>query len=286
MFVRLWYWIKRLFGGVKLQKENLKLRYYLGVSVFIIGGLLLLIFSQFISSNFWKNIMDDIAGALFMSGAFGLINELILKDKMIALILEKLKIKEEIDKTGILSFYKSPEVIDYKYYLSPAKKNIDIFHVYGRTWTHNNYNVLQNKVKNSNCKIRVILVNPDSKFIDGLADTFNCSPTELKGRILEVEKSWRALYKEKERQRKRRSQSSLELYYTDCFPAHSLYRFDDNLIHIQSKPTKGRSNELTTIVCKKTARADDLYNKYLQEIEDIIAESTRVDLENQPVLSF
>jgi len=114
----------------------------------------------------------------------------------------------------------------------------------------------------------------------------NCSPTELKGRILEVEKSWRALYKEKERQRKRRSQSSLELYYTDCFPAHSLYRFDDNLIHIQSKPTKGRSNELTTIVCKKTARADDLYNKYLQEIEDIIAESTRVDLENQPVLSF
>ena len=242
--------VKKTFGGIVLQKENLTLRYYLGVASFIISGLILLIWSQYISNDFLKNIVDDIAGALFISGAFGLVNELILKDKMIALILEKLKIKEEIDKTGILSFYKSPEVIDYKYYLSPAKKSIDIFHIYGRTWTHNNYNVLQNKVKNSNCKIRVILVNPDSKFINGLADTFNCSPRELKGRILEVEKIWRALYKEKERQKKRRSQSSLELYYTDCFPAHSLYRFDDNLIHIQSKPTKGRSNELTTIVCK------------------------------------
>lgn len=267
-----------------MKKENLTLRYYIGVSAFIIGGLLVLILSQaFIKSNFWQNIADDIAGALFMSGALGLVNDLILKDKMIALIIEKLKVKEEIDKTGILSFYKSSDAIKYKTFFDNSKRNIDIFHVYGRTWTNNNHNSIKNKIRNSNCKIRVILVNPNSKFLDGLASTFNCTSDELKRRIYEVEQMWKALYVEKKKQKKRRSQSSLELYYTDCFPAHSLYRFDDKLIQVQSKPTRGRSNELTTIVCKKSTEPDNLYNKYLEEIEDIIVESTLINLENEPV---
>lgn len=200
---------------------------------------------------------------------------------MVNLILEKLKLKEEIDKTGIVSFHKSTDIIDYKYYFNSSKKNIDIFHVYGRTWTHSNFNLLQNKIKNSNCKIRVILVNPESKFISGLAHTFNCTEEELKSRISEVEKIWKTLYEEKEKQKRKKTQSSLELYYTNCFPAHSLYRFDDDLIQIQSKPTIGRSSELTTIVCKKTAKTDNLYNKYLDEIEDIIAESISVNLETK-----
>jgi hypothetical protein len=266
-----------------LVQENLKLRYWLGVSAFIGVGLLLLVISQIIPNNFFKNLAEDVASALFISGAFGLISELILKDKMVSLILEKLNLKEQIDKTGVVSFHKNIDGIDFKYYFKSANKNIDIVHVYGRTWTTTHFNQLKDKLRNSNCKIRVILVHPESKFISGLAYIYNCSEEELKGRILEVEGIWKSLYQEKQKMKRKKNQSSLELYYTNCFPAHSLYRFDDDLIQVQSKPTIGRSNDLTTIVCKRTDKADNLFNKYVSEIEEVLQDSKEVNLEEERI---
>ncbi|MBJ8095570.1 hypothetical protein [Bacillus cereus] len=262
-----------------MKTENLKLRFWLGIAGFIILGLILLIISQFISNNFFKNLVDDVASALLIAGTVGFISEVTLKDKMVSLILEKLQLKEQIDKTGVVSFTKDIGDIDFRFYFKAAKKQIDIVHIYGRTWTHTNLTQIKDKLRNSNCKIRVILLHPESDFISGLTSTYNCSEEEIRKRITDVENIWREIYQEKQRVKRRKTQSTLDLYYTKFLPMHSLYRFDGNVIQIQAKTTPGRSGDLTTIICKENSKADNLYNKYIHEIDELIEFSELLNLE-------
>ncbi|QWH11939.1 hypothetical protein EXW38_11445 [Bacillus mycoides] len=247
----------------------LKTHYMLCMCILIAIGLVILCISYTINNNFIKNFLDDIASLFIVSAAVGVVTEAVLKDKITELILEKLKLKEETNQAGLISIVENQE-FNFGEYFSMSKDEIDIVHVYSKSWTTNNISKIKDRIKNSNCKIRVVLLNPESEFVDGLAKyTYNCSKEDLKRRMIEARKLWEELYKEV--QHVEEANSSIELYYTNCLPMHSLYRFDDYLVYVQSKATAGRTNNLITIIYKKDSKNISFYKRHLEEIEELIS---------------
>ncbi|WP_312906832.1 hypothetical protein [Tissierella praeacuta] len=263
---------------MKKEKSKLKESYMLFLSVFIILGLILLIIGQEIESAFWESIINNIAATLFISGGFGLIDQYILKEKLIELILEKIQLKEQINKTGIEDVFFYINDIDYRYYLKDAKNYLDIVHIYGRSWTTSNIDILRDKLLNSNCQVRVVLLSPDSCLIPGLAEYFCYTEEQLRNSIVDVTKIWEEISQEKENQKKRKTTSTLSLYYHKGMPAHSLYRMDDRVIFVSNKLAKGRTTRLPSMVIKNTKHMEDLYCIYLDQIEKLIKESECIDL--------
>jgi hypothetical protein len=262
-------------------KENYRFRFWVSISLLIILGLILLVVSEFIDNKFAENVISDIAAALFISGVIGLINEFLLKDKLVELILSKINLKAHIDKTGVRSIHSTLNDIDFAYYIKNSTKSIDIHHIYARTWTTNLHDELLERIRRSNCKIRVVLLAPDSKFLPGLADLYDITTEELTGRILEVEKIWIDLYKEKQKMKKKKTQSCLELYYHSGFPSYSYYKFDDTIITVQSKPTTGRSKTLPILICNDTDKTDDLFDLYGSHFKEVIECAEKVDLDQK-----
>ncbi|WP_017379544.1 hypothetical protein [Paenisporosarcina sp. TG-14] len=142
---------------------------------------------MYINNTLWNGITGNIATALFIAGIFEIMNEYYLKEKLVDLIFEKIKLKGTIDKTGIVEIFSEIADIDYRYYFKKSSSNIDIYHVYGRTWTNSHIELLRDKVVRSNCKVRVILLSPKSSFIQPLAERYETSVEELQSNILKME---------------------------------------------------------------------------------------------------
>lgn len=225
-------------------------------------------------SFLWSGIRS-LGTALIIASIFDVINNFYLKDKMVDLILEKMLIKETIHNTGISEIVSDLNDLDYRHYIRNSKESIDIYHVYGRTWTNNNMDSLRRKVLNSNCKIRVVLLSPESKFIEPLAERYGSTSKELISNIEYVTKCWQELF-ECKKSAKKKTQGSLKVYYTQAFPVYSLYRFDNSIINILSKPSKGRTSTLPTFICEDSNKESDLYSMYLKEFEEIINESIEI----------
>ena len=243
--------------------------------LFIIGLLSIFGSEYFLKENpgdiLWNGVRS-LGMAMIIASIFDAINNFYLKDKMVDLILEKMQIKETIHKTGISEIVSDLSDLDYRHYIRNSRESIDIYHVYGRTWTNNNFEAIKNKVLHSNCKIRIVLLSPDSKFVEPLAERYGVTKEELISNIGYVKKCWLELM-ELKKNAKKKNQSSLRIYYTNAFPVYSLYRFDNTIINILSKPSKGRTTNLPTFICEDSNKESDLYSMYLKEFEEIVNES-------------
>ncbi|WP_027956653.1 hypothetical protein [Halobacillus kuroshimensis] len=268
-------------GIKKKVKEDYKLSFWIGVLSLILVGNILILVTQLTDNELLISLLNNISSALIITGVFGLINEFLLKEKLVGLILNKLKLKENIEKTGINEVFLNVRDIDYRYLLKNSNRKIDICHIYGRTWTNYNSDSLRERLLHSNCEIRVILLSPESDFVKGLAELYGREEDELRKTMYEVQSIWRTLYHEKKKVKKKRTQSSIRVYISNSFPAHSIYRFDDKILQVQSKLTKGKSSNLPSILCENTHKTDELYNVYLNEIEKIIMESEELDLDSE-----
>ena len=260
---------------MQIMNRDFNIRFWFGIAILILLGLGIIIFGNWVNDPTLIIITSNIGLALIVSGTYGAINEVLLKDKLVEIILSKINLKESIDKTGIESVHFGICEIDYRYYFRKAKKNIDIIHIYGRTWTNNNIEELTNKLSSSNCKIRVILLSPNSLFVPALAKYYNITEDELRARIDEVTRLWKEAFR---RGTNKRNQASLKLYYHDGQPSNSLYRIDERIVFVQSKLTKGKTQQLPSIICTDTDKQQDLYGIYVGEIEALVKESVEVDL--------
>jgi hypothetical protein len=263
----------------KEQVKNKQWSFWALIGILLLLGVGFILASQYITNEFLKASCSNIASAIIVAGIFSAVNEKIVKDNLIELILSKIKLKQEIDATGIEEVFTDISDVDYRYYLKGAKKNIDILHVYGRTWTTNNLDDIKDKLLNSNCDIRVILVDPESPFIEGLAKFYGVTSDDLKQKIQEVSAMWKDLHAKKSVRKRKPTQSSIKLYYHKSQPASAVYRIDDRIINVQNKFISGRSKKLTTIVCNDTSRAYDIYNNFLNEIEELVSNSKEISLE-------
>jgi hypothetical protein len=268
-------------GVDELKKENFKDKNIIAVLLLALTGAALLYLSEFIPTGAWKNIIGQISLAILISGILGIINEYMLKDSLVELILEKVKIKENVDKTGLEEIVPDITEINYKYYFKKARKNIDIVHIYGRTWTNNNIDEITERVMNSNCHVRVVLVDPESPFTPALEEHFQYENGQLKTLIADVSKVWKEKHAKKERSKTRKSnQGSIKLYYHKGQPVNSMYRIDDRVIVVQTNTTQEKTTRMPAIIFKDTNKSNCFFNIYKKEIEQLIEESRIVKFED------
>lgn len=224
-------------------------------------------------------ILNNIASVLIVSGIYNVIYEYFLKANMVELIDEKIKLQREIAKTGITDIKLDIKDINYTTLLKGARKEIDIFHIYGRTWISNNADEIKRILSNKQRKIniRVILLDPQSKFVDGLAEFYDKEVDSLKADMKVVIKEWQKIY---EYGKRIKSTSRLRVYYHNCQPSYSIYRFDNTIVSVSNKLSKGRGQHLPSVICKNSDENEDLYAAYIQELTDIISSSKEVDFSN------
>lgn len=257
------------------------LKYYFAIAGLIIFGFILLTISDMLSEGFLKSAVSNVASGVLFSGIFSFINEKITKDSLIELILDKMNLKQDIERTGIEEVHTDIAKIDYSYYIKNSKKNIDIVHIYGRTWTNTCMDEIKERLANSNCKIRVVLVSPDSKYISGLASSFDMSEEDLIKTLNDVKKMWFEIHKywKQSLNTKRPSQSDLKVYYHRGQPSSSIYRVDDRLINVQNKFSGNKTRKLAALICKDSKNPDDLYKTFLTDIENLISTATLENFE-------
>lgn len=237
----------------------------------IIGSAIFFWFSELITNHpIIKSIFSNIGAALLISGVFTVVNEYIMKDKLVELIFTKLKLKEDIQKTGIDETTLESTSIDYRYYIKQSNRTIDVFHTYGETWTKANHDYFVDRLVSSNCKIRVFLMSPDSEFLPALAKHYGKTPQELKETIERVKKLWEDIYSKKPKKGRKLTQSDLKLYFHDMFPARSIYKMDDKVIVVDSRIMDGRTSTLPVLICSDTKKTNDFYDYYVNELNQLV----------------
>lgn len=267
------------------MKDTYRYKNIIVVLFLAIVSLGLLFLSENMPQGIWQNIVNQISLAILISGILGLINEYMLKESLVELILNKVKIKSDVDSTGIELILARITEIDYKLYFKKAKKNIDIVHIYGRTWTNSHLDEIMDRVKSVNCKVRVILVDPNSLFVPALEKHYGYEDGQLKSLIEEVSDIWRKQYKKIEdmsvnKKRKKQKIGKIELYYHNGQPTNSMYKIDDRIVVIQTKTTKEKTTRLPAMIFKNTKKDDCFFKIYDKEINQLIKESRLVDLSN------
>lgn len=262
------------------KNKNFRSQHIIVALFLALLGVVLFILSEFIPNKIFNNVVSEIAGAVLISGILGIIDAYLLKESLIELILEKIKVKEEVNRTGLEELLPGITEINYKYYFKNANKNIDIVHIYGRTWTNNNIDEITERLLRTNCKIRVVLVDPSSPFVTALEEHFGYEKGQLVNLINSVSKMWKEKYIKKQSQGKRKTQSSIKLFYHRGQPTNSMYRIDNRVIVVQTKTTKEKTTKMPAMIFKDTNKEDCFYNSYIKEIEQLIKESIEVDFNN------
>lgn len=232
-------------------------------------------------------LASNIGSVLLVSGIYTIIDNMYLKEALVDLVIQKVKLDKEIDDTGLEQIDSILTNIDYKSYFENAQTNIDIVHNYGRTWTTNNYDFIKNTVMNRECKVRVVLLNPDSPFVSALEKHYEYPEGHLVELINEASDKWRALYYDVEGKRKdclkKKSSTyknkycgTVELYYFNGQPTNSLYRIDSKIIVVNSKSSKEKSVYLPYYIFNDNSEKG-LYHTYLREIDTIIEEAEKFE---------
>ncbi|WP_409068859.1 hypothetical protein ACFLKC_14085 [Clostridium caseinilyticum] len=129
----------------------------------------------------------------------------------------------------------------------------------------------------NNCKVRVVLLNPESKFIPALEEHFRYDTGQLSHLINSVSDMWKKKHEKKQAQGKRATQGCIKLYYHKGQPTNSMYRIDDRVIIVQTKTTQEKTTKMPAMIFRDTNKEECFYNTYLKEIEQLIKESEEVD---------
>ena len=235
-----------------------------------------------------NQLVSNIGSVLLVSGIYTIIDNMYLKKSLLELVIQKVSLDKEIDDTGLIKIDSVLTNIGYRELFEKAASNIDIIHNYARTWTTNNFDFIRNTVMNKECRLRVVLLNPESPFVPALEKHYGYAEGHLAELINEVTEKWKSLYCDVEEKRKvcskkksstykNKHYGSVELYYFNGQPTNSLYRIDNRIVVVNAKNSKEKSVFLPYTIFLNNGEKG-LYNVYLKEIETIIKEAEKVDL--------
>ncbi len=163
---------------MKPHKQITNLRTYMvSIGIFVIG-IALLAFSEklkFEDGSFWvKSLMSNVGALLIASVSIASLWELFSKRAFLDELLEKTGLVEDIRTVGVtgisLEAIRGPDFAR----LIRSSERLDIFVCYANTWRATFEQDLREMAKKRNCRIRLIVPDPDNEDImRDLAKRFN-----------------------------------------------------------------------------------------------------------------
>ena len=281
--------------------KDYRVRIWLSASLIIISGIIFLVLCELIYSGniagFPKVALNVIASSLLVSGVYSIISQYLLVEKQIEevtncfktvleehfsreeivnLIMDKTHLSENIESSGLARVYPSFNNIKYDLFFEQAKRNIDIFHAYGSTWTryHLNNIVRQLEMYPDIC-IRIFLLSPKSSEVQSVSKAAGDNITETQEKMHKVFSDWFSLYEYL--LDKKGFIGSFNIYYYTGRPVHSLYRADDEVICVINRVEYNRSEWWPSILCRDVPTNHYcLYRIFLEEMQSIIDKTSTI----------
>jgi hypothetical protein len=235
----------------------------------VTGGIILFITFK-MNDDIYKIFLQTISSYLIVSCILEILNKYFREDNLIKDICDGIDSEIAAMNLGIIKIDISNEtMITPEKIIKYAKKRIDILHVYGFTWTRENQVILTEALKNK-VQVRVIIAD----FNNEISMKFygNHMGKDIKREIREVLKIWKDIYINSQQN------NNLQIYLFDGAITHALH-LNENYVVIKSIPAcKSYSKgNVTTIYSKKIE--DGIYEKFEQEINQIVKESTPYTIE-------
>lgn len=236
----------------------------------IMGGVLFGVASK-TESVVMLNFFNSIGAVLIVSGIYNVIYEYILKSKLIDLIVEKVKLKNSIDKVGIEDIMLRSDDVPYRELIRKTTSRMTIVHAYGATWTRNYIEIIKQQCLQRNLDITVILLSINSEFCDSIEAHYGKEKGSMANSIQRVTEYWEDLGKEVD------AKSVVKVYYYDGNPVHSLYKFDSKIVAVSNKISNKLSLNLPCIICnQKKDVKEGLYYLYEEEIGELISKGNLI----------
>ena len=230
----------------------------------IIGGVLFVVASKF-ESVVLLNFFNSVGAVLIVSGVYNVIYEYILKSKLINLIVEKVKLKNSIDKVGIDDIMLRSDDVPYRELIGETTSTMIIVHAYGATWTRNYIEIIKQQCLQRSLNITVILLSTKSEFCNSIEVHYGKEKGSMVNSIQRVTEYWVDLGKEVA------AKSVVKVYYFDGNPVHSLYKFDSKIVAVSNKISNKLSLNLPCIICnQKKDVKEGLFYIYEEEIGELI----------------
>lgn len=260
-----------------MTKKIIELK-ILGICLLIIiGSIILFGISTIAGMNKTLSlILSNLGGVLFISGIFTIIDKYVTQRDLVSLVTEKVDLKKEVDESGIIKLARELSDVEYKKYFLEAKNNIDIVHLYGKTWTSTYIEHIKDAIDRG-CNVRVILLNPESLFIKPLEEHFQYNENQLKGLIKEVSDMWN---KHCYCKLGSKNKGSISLYYHKGQPTNSLYRIDNKMVVVQTKTTHEKTTRMPAYVFERNNNEGNFFDIYLKEIDSLEKESEKIEFKN------
>jgi len=187
-------------------------------------------------------------------------------------IIGKIKLKDEIIKSGITSYYSNFGAIDLKKYFAEAKK-VDIYVNYANTLFNQIGDTIEIFLQTKKREINIYLLSEDNKFIQGLGahwgyNDSGSDETQIKTKIAS---SIALLIKTcTQLKSKNKLKAKITISKLNRHPVfYSFYRFDDIIILVPSKLVQSKNFRPLAFIAENGEYEDDIYKKCSKELEDI-----------------
>lgn len=242
------------------------IRLLLSSIFFVIIAIALFIIAGVIENSIFINILNSTGSVLIVSGVYNVIYEYILKSKLISFVIQKVKLKSNIDKSGIVDIVLRSDDIPYRDLIKETVSEIIIVHAYGATWTRNHIEIIKEIGLQKKLNITIALLSTNSKFCDSIDVHYNKSTGHMINCIKRSTKYWEDMGN------KLKESSVVNVYYFNGNPVHSLYKFDNKIVVVSNKINNTLSLNLHSFICEQNKETKQgLYQIYEEEINELIS---------------
>jgi hypothetical protein len=236
-----------------------------------LGAVALFVIGAFIKNTVLSSILTNIASVILVSGIVSVANEYVLKTELMDIIFTNMNVKDDMKNTGLVKIFLDINKVDYEKFFDKTNKEIDIVHVYGRSWTAKHLKMFCSKVTKERCSIRVFLISPDSEYVKPLSEFYRMTEEQLKANMNEVLEMW----KQVDEKCKKGGKGNIKVYYHKGNPSHALYRSDNSVMLVPNNLASGRDELPPAFLYTKTER-EGIYKWCLIQINKLVDESQQI----------
>lgn len=253
----------------KIMLKNKLIGSWKCISILVLGFVLLGI-TFTMPDNTWKVFLQTVSSYFIVSCLLDIIKKLFNDEELIKDIASGINSEINAMKLGIKKIdINNEKTLTPEKIIKCAKKQIDILHVYGFSWTRDNQVILNEALKNK-VKIRVIMADFNNEI--SMKFYSNHMARDVEGKIKEVLNLWKEIYYDSGQN------NNLQIYLFNGAITHAIHLNEKNVV-IKSIPSckSYAKGNITTIHSQKLENG--IYEKYEQEINQIIKESTQYTIE-------
>lgn len=242
------------------------MRIYIIGSILFILGLLSITWQQSEIIPTWiKPYCDEFSSALIVGGLLSLLFK-IFQDKQSENNLKRfLRIHDSVDDCGLQEIVKEAQSYSFSSIIENSKK-LSIIMNDGLRWTGNNTVSLQKRLSTNNTITEMFTVDPDSDFVNCLAQKTSIDKIDVQKKIKETWKRLDEIYNSSDKK------GQMTIFKLKTYPTKSLFISEDICIETPYQISSGRV-KIPVIVYRKVDRSDSLYNFIYNDYEAIKSEA-------------